>query len=83
MNKCYINQKDIVLEEQNMYVQIDDQWLQIMSIKIDDQGFYISEADIIRYGAKVPPKVWQCPYCFRWWNLGEKCKNPDCPTNRW
>lgn len=45
MNKCYTKQKDIVLEEQNMYVQIDDQWLQVISLKIDDQGFYISEED--------------------------------------
>ena len=28
-------------------------------------------------------KLWQCPYCYNWWELGERCKNDKCPTNQW
>jgi len=28
-------------------------------------------------------KKWQCPYCHMWWEYGERCKNQECPTNRW
>lgn len=28
-------------------------------------------------------KKWQCPYCYMWWEYGERCKNQECPTNKW
>lgn len=28
-------------------------------------------------------KKWQCPYCYMWWEYGERCQNKECPTNRW
>lgn len=27
-------------------------------------------------------KMWQCPHCNHWWEVGESCKNPNCPTNQ-
>lgn len=44
-----------------------------------------SMEDVTFCGSRVsqPPKKWQCPYCHFWWEIGERCMNPDCPTNRW
>lgn len=51
---------------------------------LNEQGFYPFEGDVTSCGSKVSkPKTWQCPYCHHWWELGEKCKYEDCPTNRW
>lgn len=41
------------------------------------------EEDVGRYGRVDQPKRWQCPYCYHWWILGEKCQNPFCPVNNW
>lgn len=32
---------------------------------------------------EMTEKKWKCPYCYRWWKLGEECKNEECPTNQW
>jgi hypothetical protein len=34
-------------------------------------------------GGSSRAKKWQCPYCYMWWEYGERCKNPACPTNQW
>ncbi len=32
---------------------------------------------------EMKEKTWKCPYCYRWWKLGEECQNDECPTNQW
>lgn len=83
--KFYISYPNIVFESTNIYVQVKDEWFKTNALKSDEQGFYVSQKDIVSCGARISsvPKKWQCPYCYHWWNIGEKCQNKDCPTNNW
>jgi len=83
--KIYINSSNIVIERTNIYVQLADDWFQTKALKSDEIGFFVSEKDIISCGSRVSsmPQRWQCPYCHHWWDMGEKCQNKDCPTNKW
>ena len=50
----------------------------------NDQNAYTLMENLTQCGSRVSqPTKWQCPYCHRWYELGEKCDNEDCPTNRW
>ena len=38
----------------------------------------------IECGSRVyKPEKWKCPYCYHWWEMGERCQNEKCPTNQW
>ena len=84
LQKHYVPQEKFMLNDTDIYILLDNNWLMTKALRSDEQGFYITQEDIIECGSRPSPdKKWQCPYCYRWWNYGEKCQNEDCPTNQW
>ena len=78
------DKRDLKIEDQAIYIFLGDHWIQTNTIRVDEEGMYICGEDVLGYGIpKGLEKQWKCPYCFYWWKIGEKCKNPDCPTNLW
>ena len=80
--KLYFNSNDLELADNVIYIHLNNNLIETNVVRTDQQGFFIHENDIINYEVEREKK-WKCPYCNRWWRIGEKCQNPDCPTNKW
>jgi hypothetical protein len=79
-SKVYFDSSDLEITDDVIYIHVDDILIEANTIRIDQQGLHIFGNDIIncRMG-----KDWKCPYCNRWWPIGQKCQNRECPTNQW
>ena len=80
--KLYFNSNDLEISDNVIYIHLDNNLIETNVLRTDQQGFYIFEQDITNYEAEREKK-WKCPYCYHWWPIGQKCQNPDCPTNKW
>ncbi len=81
--KFYLLPEQIAMSKQLLHVYLMDMWYEIDVIRVDTEGTYVLEQDLMTYAASRGSKRWQCPYCRYWWQIGESCKNPRCPTNNW
>lgn len=81
-DKLYFESNDLEISGNAIYIHLENNLIESNVVRTDEKGFYIFENDIINYNIDWDNK-WKCPYCFNWWELGEKCQNKDCPTNRW
>lgn len=79
--KLYFDTNDLEIFNNVMYIHLSNNLFETNAIRSDQQGLYIFEDDLM-YGTATE-KQWKCPYCHYWWPVGQKCKNPDCPTNQW
>lgn len=80
--KLYLDSNDLEISENSITIHLEDDLIETNILRSDQQGLYIFESDITNYDAKRE-KTWKCPYCYNWWPFGQKCKNPECPTNQW
>ncbi len=80
--KLYFDSNDLEISDNVIYVHLENNLIETSSIRTDQQGFYIFESDITNYGTEREKK-WKCPYCHHWWPSGQRCQNPECPTNKW
>lgn len=80
--KLYFVSNDLEISENAIYIHLEEMLIETSTIRTDQQGFYIFEDDIINYEAEKE-KMWKCPYCYHWWPVGQRCQNPECPTNQW
>lgn len=78
--KLYFGSGELEIADNMIYIHQGGHLIETNVIRTDHQGFYIFENDITNIDAE---KKWKCPYCYHWWPLGQKCQNPDCPTNKW
>jgi hypothetical protein len=77
-DRIYLNTSRLLPTEQGLYLNLNDaDYVLLPTLNSDSNGCYLL------CGGRVQPKRWQCPYCHRWWDLGEKCTNEECPTNQW
>jgi hypothetical protein len=80
--KLYIDANNLEIADNVIYVHLEDNCIATKAVRADQYGCYIFESDITDYGISREKK-WKCPYCHRWWPIGERCQNPECPTNKW
>lgn len=80
--KLYFNSNDLEISDNVIYIHLENNLIETSVIRTDQQGFYIFENDITNY-AFEREKKWKCPYCHHWWPIGQRCQNPECPTNKW
>ena len=77
-DRIYLNPDRIFPTEQGLYLNLNDEdYVLLSTLNSDSNGCYVP------CGSRVQPKKWQCPYCHSWWEMGEECRNADCPTNQW
>jgi hypothetical protein len=43
-------------------------------------GMFTYERDVLKDSNKEYEKRWKCPYCNRYWKIGQACQNADCPS---
>lgn len=60
-NKFYFNRENLDIEDNAIYIRLQNEWIKTNNIRLDDLGFYIYEDDIIERGSQ-----WKCPYCYHW-----------------
>lgn len=78
--KVYVNHDDLRFTEETIQFPIGDNvWLQTNALHRDSSGLYTFETDIARTSAGYQ-KSWRCPYCNKYWPIGQKCQNPECPS---
>lgn len=82
--KLYFNTNDLEIADNVIYIHLENTWIETKVIRTDQEGLYIFENDITDSSVgREREQRWKCPYCYSWWPIGQKCKNPDCPTNKW
>ena len=80
--KLYFDSNDLEISDQIFYIHLENNLIETNVVRADQQGFFIFENEITNYGIEMEKK-WKCPYCYHWWPVGQRCQNPDCPTNKW
>ncbi|KIA76813.1 hypothetical protein DB43_HJ00240 [Parachlamydia acanthamoebae] len=82
--KLYFDSHDVEITDNAIYIHLENNLIETNVIRTDQQGFYIFENDITNYEVVGGiEKKWKCPHCYHWWPVGQKCKNTECPTNKW
>lgn len=80
----YFETENIAADDNAIFVNISDDWIETNVIRRDKQGLYIYVKDVREGGSRVQPNPkYKCPYCFRPTPLGERCEREDCPKNLW
>ncbi len=77
--KLYFNSNDLEISDNVIHIQLANNLVETNVIRTDEQGLYFFENDIIRVTAGYVKK-WKCPYCNRYWPVGEPCQNAECPS---
>lgn len=80
--KLYFDSSNLEISDNVIYIHLEDNLIATNVLRTDQQGFYIFETDITDY-EMAREKMWKCPYCYHWWPIGQRCQNPECPTNKW
>lgn len=82
--KLYFDANDLEIADNVIYIHLENTWLETQVLRTDQQGLYIFQNDITNCGiGSKGEKKWKCPYCYNWWPIGQRCKNSECPTNKW
>ena len=74
-SQIYIDSDDLEISEDVFYIhQGENLYRQTNSVYTDKHGLYYIDD-------KLPKEQkWKCPYCHRYWPVGQKCQNAQCPS---
>jgi hypothetical protein len=80
--KLYFDYDDMPKDEDAFHVHVGgNMWIRTNSIHRDSAGFYTYTKGIeLMSGSQEYRRKWKCPYCFQYWDIGQACQNPDCPS---
>lgn len=80
--RMYIDEKEFDHKDCDYHIHVGDNvWLKTKAVHMNTTGLFTYEKDLIKDKLKDEfQKTWKCPYCYRYWPIGQACKNPDCPS---
>jgi hypothetical protein len=80
-SRVYLEPDRIVLNNNEMFIELADGWVEAIALHCDGQGLYVLRSDLKEGGSRVTewPKHYKCPYCHRPTLVGEQCLREDCP----
>ena len=80
-NRMYIDEKQLDNSQDCFRIHLgDNMWVEVSTLHRDSSGLFIFECYILRHpGTDEYKKVWNCPYCYRYWPEGTACQNSLCP----
>lgn len=81
--RMYIDENELDSTENCFHIHMGDNfWIETQTIHRDDSGLYTLEKNIIRNKNKSSDyeRKWKCPYCNRYWKVGQACQNEECPS---
>lgn len=75
-NKLYVNQQDITINENGIFLFLNDEMLRIKEIHSDEKGIFIPKMYVwCKKGHKTV--CWMCEGCDVWWcTFRCRCVNP-------
>lgn len=84
-DKIYLNEDDVKATYDRFYIhQGDNIWLETNALHRDSSGLFTFQTNLTTQSSKglnaEYVKKWRCPYCNRYWPIGQACQNPDCPS---
>lgn len=84
-DKIYLDSDEVKSTYDKFYIhQGHNIWLETNSLHRDQQGLFTFTSNLTSHLAKDNKveyvKSWRCPYCHRYWPIGQPCQNKDCPS---
>lgn len=79
--RMYIDEKELDHKDFCYHIHIGDNiWIETKAVHMNPTGMFTYERDVIKDSNKEYEKRWKCPYCNRYWKIGQACQNADCPS---
>lgn len=80
--RVYFDPDDFPMGEETFHIHTGgNEWIQTSTVHRDVTGFFTYTADIYCIpGSLAYQKQWKCPYCNRYWPIGQPCGNAECPS---
>jgi len=80
--RIYFDPDDFPIGEESFHIHVGENiWIETTTVHRDVTGFFTYSADIFCVpGSMAYQKQWKCPYCNRYWPMGQPCGNADCPS---
>ncbi len=80
--RIYFDPDDFPLGEESFHIHVgENTWIETTTVHRDMTGFFTYSADVFCVpGSLAYQKQWKCPYCNRYWPMGQPCRNEDCPS---
>lgn len=81
-DRIYFDPDDFPMGEESFHIHVGgNEWIQTTTVHRDITGFFTYSADVYCVpGSIAYQKQWKCPYCNRYWPIGQPCGNADCPS---
>lgn len=78
--RMYVNSDDVDASEDAFMIHVGENlWIEAGALYRDATGLYTCREDI-KGNQAAYEKKWRCPYCNRYYSIGQRCSNPDCPS---
>ncbi len=82
--RLYIDEQEFTFSDDCFHIHIGENvWLETDTVHRDGSGLYTLESDIFRSPSNINmeyERKWKCPYCNKYWPIGQACGNKDCPS---
>jgi hypothetical protein len=82
--RLYIDQQEFTFDHDCFHIHIGENvWLETDTVHRDSSGLYTLESNILRSQSGVNmeyERKWKCPYCNKYWPIGQACGDKDCPS---
>ncbi len=80
--RIYFDCDELPMGEESFHIKVGEfEWIESSIIHRDMTGFFAYSFDVLTDPVTMAyQKQWKCPYCNRYWPIGEACGNADCPS---
>lgn len=80
--RLYFDFHDMPRDDDQFNIHVGENvWVQTRAIHKDSTGFFTYASNVCSCPITMEYiKKWKCPYCNRYWPIGEPCGNRDCPS---
>jgi len=88
-DKIYVDSKEMDTTQDRFRIHLGHNvWVEANTMYRDESGMFTLESNLIRgMGNGIAKDVkgeyertWKCPYCYKYWPVGQACQNKDCPS---
>jgi hypothetical protein len=84
-DKMYLNEDEVKTSYDRFHIHIGENvWIETNALNRDQFGLFTFNSNIA--SIENSPlnaeyvKKWRCPHCNKYWPIGIRCQNTDCPS---
>lgn len=80
--RIYIDENEFDKTDCEYHIHMGDNvWFETKVVHMNTTGLFTYERDLVKSKLSSDyEKKWKCPYCNRYWLIGQACQNKDCPS---